>query len=95
MEKQTKISYTLLALYIAAFILSIYSEMFAVAALVLLVLFFLSLLFNVFMYLRTGKPKDVWKFGWIGFLGFLGFVPGLGVAFFGLYGFYGFFGFKK
>jgi len=54
-----------------------------------------SLFYNVFTYKTKGKPKDIWRLGWIGLLGLLGLLPGFGPGFFGLYGFFGFFGIKK
>jgi hypothetical protein len=102
-EKQTKISYILLAFYIVGTILhNLYFALTGVQEAPILViaflagiLFLLSLVYNVFTFMRKGKPKDLWKLGWIGFIGFLGMIPGFGFGFFGLYGFYGFFGFKN
>lgn len=103
MEKQTKIIYILLALYIVStFIHNLYLALTGVqetplflVAIASFVLFLLSLFYGVFSYYRRRKPSDLWKVGWIGFFGFLGFIPGFGIGFFGIYGFYGFFGFKN
>jgi hypothetical protein len=103
MEKQTKIIYILLVIYIVStflhnlyFILTTVEEIpLFLVAIASLALFLLSLFYGVFSYHRNRKPADLWKVGWIGFLGFLGFIPGFGIGFFGLYGFYGFFGYKN
>lgn len=101
MEKHTKLIYLFLLIYIVSTVThnlyyvftSIEETPLFIVAMASLVLFLLSILYGVFSFIRKGKPKDLWKVGWIGFLGFLGFIPGFGIGFFGLYGFYGFFGF--
>lgn len=105
MDRGTKTSYLLLlsfVIYLVANYLLLLSspESTAVVALqfaglLIFILFVISMLVNIFTYLRNGKPKDLWKLGFIGIIGFLGFLPGFGQGFFGLYGFYGFFGFKN
>lgn len=105
MERGTKISYLLLLSFVFAVIINFIlfnalAESTPVIAiqflgLFLILSFIISLLVNVFAYIRSGKPKDIWKLGFIGLLGFLGFFPAFGVNFFGLYGFYAFFGLKK
>lgn len=103
MEKRTRLSYLLISLFILCLILhNVFFVLTNVEEAPLLVvsgvagiLFTISLIVNIFTYIRSGKPHDIWKLGWIGLIGFLGMIPGFGVGFFGMYGFYGFFGFKN
>lgn len=101
MEKQIKISYIFFGLVIFSFlahnaIFAIYNveeAFFFILVFVSILGFILSVIWNTISYLKTGKPKDLWKVGWLGFFGLFGLLnsPGL----FGLFGLYGFFGAKS
>lgn len=103
MEKQTKISFGLLALSIVLAVLhnalygliGIEEPVFFSLTLLLALAFVISLAYNIFTYSQKGKPKDLWKIGWLGLLGLIGLLPRFGPGFYGLYGFFGFFGLKK
>jgi len=92
MKKLTKTSYWLLVATIAGIILhnvifAIFhweEPFFFVLGILLALSFFVSILYNLYSYLRYKKPKDVWKLGFIGLLGLIALLPGFG------YGFYGF-----
>ncbi len=57
--------------------------------------FLISVFYNIVIYMKTGKPKDLWKLGWIGLFGLIALVPGFSYGLFGFFGFFGFFGAKK
>lgn len=103
MEKQTKISFRLLGLAVVLAILhnavygffGVEEPVFFSLALLLFLAFLVSLGFNIFTYIRKGKPKDLWKLGWLGLLGLVGFLPNFGPGFYGLYGFFALFGLRK
>jgi hypothetical protein len=103
MEKQTKLSYQLVA---AFFILAVLHNLvygllgmeepfFFTLSLLSFLGFILSLFYNIFTYLKKGIPQDIWKLGWLGLLGLVGLLPRFGSEFYGLYGFFAFFGLKK
>ena len=54
-----------------------------------------SLVYNAYTYHHHGKPKDLWKIGFLGLFGILGALPGLEVGFYGFFGLFAFFGLKK
>lgn len=101
MEKQTKITYILFGSAILSIILynaiygifKIEEPVFFILALVFLLLFVISVIYNTISYIKKDEPKDLWKLGWIGLFGLLGLVgsPGL----YGFFGFFGFFGAKR
>lgn len=41
---------------------------------------------------RSGKPKDLWKVGWLGLFGFVGLIPGSSPKLCYLFVLFGFFG---
>lgn len=102
MEKQTKTTFYLLgsAVFAVLFHNLIY-ELFGVEepvffslALLLALVFVVSVAADVYSYLNKGKPKDIWKLGWLGLLGLFGAITG-NLAFTAFYVFFAFFGFKK
>jgi len=103
MEKQTKLSYYLLASSIISSVLhnvvyglfGVEEAIFFSLTLLLALAFIISIFYNIFTYIKNGKPKDLWKLGWLGLLGLIGFLPNFGPGFYGFYGFFGFFGLKK
>ncbi len=103
MEKQTKITYLLLVGGVVGSIihnliygsLGVEEPVFFFVSVFSFLAFFASIPFNLFTYKTKGKPKDLWKLGWLGILGLVGLLPNFGPGFYGLYGFFGFFGFKK
>lgn len=103
MEKQTKLSYYLLGLSIISSVLhnvvyglfGIEEAIFFSLTLLLALAFIISIFYNIFTYIKNGKPKDLWKLGWLGLLGLIGFLSNFGPGFYGLYGFFGFFGLRK
>lgn len=103
MEKQTKLPYWLLASSIISSILhnvvyglsGVEEPIFFSLTLLLALAFIVSVFYNIFTYIKNGKPKDLWKLGWLGLLGLIGFLPNFGPGFYGFYGFFGFFGLKK
>lgn len=103
MEKQTKISYWLLAGFFVFSILhnfvyglvGIEEPVFFSLSLLLFLTFIFSIFYNIFTYIKKGTPEDLWKLGWFGLLGLIGFLPRFGPGFYGLYGFFGFFGLRK
>lgn len=103
MEKQTRITYLLLGLAVLLSVLhNLVYALFGVEEPVFFSLTLLSFLgflvsigYNIFTYIRRGKPKDLWKVGWLGLLGLVGLLPNFGSGFYGLYGFFAFFGLKK
>lgn len=65
---------------------------FFILTLILILGFFISVILNTLLYVNQGRPKDIWKLGWLGLFGILGiFAPGL----FGFFGFFGYFGLKR
>jgi len=103
MGKQTKISFLLLGLAVLSAVLhnavfglfGVEEPVFFSLTLLLFLGFLVSLSYNIITYIRKGKPKDLWKLGWLGLLGLVGLLPGFGPGFYGLYGFFGFFGLRK
>jgi len=103
LEKQTKISFLFLGLFILFSVLhnltfgltGLEEPVFFTLSLASFLAFALSLAYSSVTYARSGKPKDLWKLGFLGLLGIFGFFPRFGSGFFGLYGFFGFFGLKK
>lgn len=101
-EKQTGISYLLLVLALAAGFLhnAVYGlflveePIFFSLTLLLALVFIISIGYNTYTHIRKGKPKDLWRLGWLGIMGLVGFLPSFGPGFFGLYGFFAFFGLK-
>ncbi len=55
----------------------------------------LMLIYDVYTYHHEGKPKDLWKIGFLGLFGILGALPRLEVSFYGFFGLFAFFGLKK
>jgi hypothetical protein len=86
---------TLIVVVIHNFIYAIFrieEAVLFITALMLTLIFAVSVIYNVLTYINKGEPKDVWKMGWLGLIGILGvFAPPL--IFF--YGFFAFFGLKK
>ena len=103
MEKQTKITYWFLAggvissiIHNLVYALFNFEEpVFFFISLLAFLGFLLSIPFNIVTYKLKGKPKDLWKLGWLGLIGLLGFLPWFGYGFYGFYGFFGFFGLRK
>jgi Mn2+/Fe2+ NRAMP family transporter len=95
MEKQTKISYILVGLSILSVVLhnafygffKIEEAVFFILTFVFAISFVVSVIYSTISYFKKGKPKDLWKLGFLGLLGLLGLV-----ATPGFYGFFGFFG---
>jgi len=85
--------YALNVLYGPAEIFGLSEAIFFIIALLLILGFFISIIYNVLNYLNKGEPKDIWKLGWLGLLGLLGIVAAPGM--FGFFGFFAFFGLKK
>jgi hypothetical protein len=54
--------------------------------------FVASVLYCTISYIKTGRPEDLWKLGWVGLLGLLGLIPQFTYGLFGFFGFFGFFG---
>jgi hypothetical protein len=95
MEKQTKITYLLAILLV--FVSIFQKEVFKLEEPFILIFpfafgFVLSVIQNTFSYFRKGKPKDLWKIGFIAFFGLIGLLPGFSYGFFGFFGLIGFFG---
>lgn len=103
MEKQTLITFVLLVLGAVSIILhNLLSVMLdkeeAISfffGIILMSLFILSVFYNIWTLSRSGRPKDIWKLGYIAFLGLLGIIPNFNFGFFGFLGFLGFFTFKN
>lgn len=103
MEKQTKITFWLISGSILVAIvhnfvygaLGIEEPLLFLLCLGLFLGFLVSVVYNIFTYRTKGKPKDLWRLGWLGLLGLLGTLPGFKKGFFGFFGFYGFFGLKR
>lgn len=57
--------------------------------------FLASVVYNIFTYRTKGKPKDLWRLGWLGILGLLGALPDFKKGFFSFYAFFGFYGLKR
>ena len=96
MEKQVKIIYILIGLTILSVILhnafyglfKIEEPVFFISTFIFAISFVVSVIYSTISYFKKGKPRDLWKLGFLGLLGLLGLV-----ATPGLYGFFGFFGF--
>lgn len=103
MEKQTKLSYWLIVSSIICAtlhnltygLLGIEEPIFFLLTLLFFFAFIVSVVYNIFTYIKEGEPKDLWKLGWLGLFGPLGFIPRFGASFYGLYGFFAFFGLEK
>ena len=100
MEKQTQLPFWLFGTAILAVVFhNFFSAAFQMEegiffslALLLILAFVVSVVYVVTNFVRTGKPKDLWKLGWLGIFGLLGiFTPNL----YGFFGFFGFFGLRK
>lgn len=65
---------------------------FFLLSILLLLAFFASIIYVILLYLNHGKPKDIWKLGWLGVFGVLSIFAPI-MTFF--YAFFGFFGLKK
>jgi len=63
--------------------------------LVMIAGFCISIFINLYSYMLTGEPKNIWQLGWLGLAGLVGLLPDYGPDFYGLFGFFGFFGTKK
>lgn len=102
MSKQVKLSYLLFVLAIIFSILHnlIYAlfkfeePVFFILVLLSFLGFFVSIIYNLITYITKGKPKDLWKLGWLGLFGLVGLIPGFRCGLFGFFGFFGFFGAK-
>lgn len=100
MEKQTKITFWLIAGSILSSVLhnflygafGVEEALFFFLCLGLFLGFLISVVYNIFTYRTKGEPKDLWKLGWLGILGILGTLPGFGKGFFVFYAFFAFFG---
>ena len=98
MEKQIKTIYILAGLSILSFILhNVFYGFFKVEEAVFFILTFVfAFSFVAFVLCSTvscfkkGKPRDLWKLGFLGLLGLLGLAAGSG--FYGFFGFFSFFG---
>jgi len=103
MTKSTILSYLLFGLFIVSVFLhnAIYAlflieePVFFILSLFLFFIFLVLVFYNVTTYATTGKPKDLWKLGWIGLFGLIALVPGFSYGLFGFFGFFAFFGTKK
>ncbi len=103
MEKQTEATYwlfgsavlTIILHNLLAAILDFEEPLFFFLALLLLLGFAASVIFNVITYWQKGQPKDIWKLGWLGLIGLLGVLPQFNPGLYGFYGFFGFFGLRK
>lgn len=103
MQKQTKISYWLFGLSILSAILhnAIYGVLeveepvFIILTLVLALGFVVSVVYNIITYKTKGRPKDLWRIGFIGLFGLIGLIPQFGPGFYGFFGFFGFFGLRR
>jgi len=103
MDKQIETTYALFGLTILSVVLhNLISAIFASEEVILFLLtfgflagFVFSLLYNILSYSKKGKPKDLWKLGWLGLIGLLGLLPNFSIGFYGFFGFFGFFGIKK
>ena len=78
MEKGTRISYIgILGFFVASILHNVMYAFgwtfldvgFFLLSLILLLIGLLSLPINLIGYFMRGKPKDIWKLGWLGFLG--------------------------
>ena len=102
MEKQTKITYLLFWSAILSTILhNIISGFLGVEEPVFFILFFvlalgfvISVIYNTILYIIKGRPKDLWKLGWLGLFGLIGLLPNFGSGFYGFFGFFAFWGMK-
>ena len=102
MERQTRVS--IVSFVLIFFFVILHNLVFAafgfedpvsfLLAVAALFTFFASVLYNTYTHLRRGKPKDLWKIGFIGFSGMLGFFASR-TGLYGLFGFFGFFGMRK
>ena len=73
-------------------VFGIEEAVFFFVSLILILAFWVAVVYAVVLYLNRGKPKDIWKLGWLGALGVLSiFAPPMIV----FYGFFAFFGVKK
>jgi len=103
MEKQTKISYWLMAGAIISAVLhnaiyglfNVEKPVFFILTLLLVLAFAVLVVYNTITYIKKGVPKDLWKLGWLGLLGLIGLIPGFGPGFYGFFGFYAFFGLNR
>lgn len=103
MEKQTQIPYLLFGLAIITAILHNYlsavlafeEPFFFTITLLLILGFAVSVAYNIYTYATKGRPKDIWKLGWLGLVGLLGILPQFSVGLYGFYGFFAFFALKK
>jgi hypothetical protein len=103
MSKQVLTTYLLLILAILSVIVhnffyaffQVEEAVFFNLALLLILGFVVSIVYNFIVYTKRGKPKDLWKLGWLGLFGLLGLIPGFGFGFLGFFGFFGFLGQKK
>lgn len=103
MEKQTKLPFifiisTIISSILHNFIYGLFGieePVFFFLTLVLLSAFIISTVYNVFTYIRYGKPKDIWKLGWLGLFGLIGLIPTFGPGLYAFFGFYAFFGLKR
>ena len=102
MKKETKITYILFGLAVLSAILhnafygifKIEEAVFFIFALVFLLGFIISTIYDVILVLRRKGPDDLWKLGFLGIFGLLGLIPGFSVGFYGFFGLFGFFGAK-
>jgi len=102
-ERQTAVSFALaglamLALLSHEFFVAVFELQNALMFPLLIIYVFAfpaSLVYNVYTYKQTGKPRDLWKTGFLGLFGILGALPGLEVGFYGFFGLFAFFGLKK
>jgi len=103
MKKAIKITYLLFASTIISIILhnaifgvfQIEEAFFFILSLLLALAFLLSVLYNLYTYIRHRKPKDIWKLGFIGLFALIAVIPGFPYSLFGFFAFFAFFGLKK
>lgn len=103
MEKQTKVTFWMIGGSIVSSIFhnfvygafGVEEPLFFLLGLGLFLGFLVSVVYNVFTYRTKGKPKDLWKLGWLGLLGLLGALPGFTKGFFAFYAFFGFYGLER
>lgn len=103
MEKQTKISCWLFSLVLLLSILHnavfglfrIEEPVFFILALMFAFGFAVSVIYNTATYIKKGRPRDLWKIGFIGLFGLIGLWPKFGAGFYGFFAFFAFFGLKK
>ena len=102
MEKHTKITYILFIITIVSAIIhnvfygifKFEEPLFFTLTIAGALAFAGSVVYNIILHRTKGKPKDIWKLGFLGLVGLLGLIPGF-TGFFGFFGFFAFFGLRN